>query len=81
MWRLVHGDSSFGVVFLLLALMTIGLGILIWLSPIPAGEITPGQQNLMSIGDWIVKASLGAIFGFAGARLSISNRDQQPPPS
>ena len=79
MWRLVHGDSSFGVVFLLLALMTIGLGILIWLAPIPAGEITPGQQNLMSIGDWIVKASLGAIFGFAGARLSISNRDQSPP--
>ena len=79
MRRFVHGDSSLGIVFLLPALMTIGLGILIWLSSIPAGEITPGQQNLMSIGDWIVKSSLGAIFGFAGARLSISNRDQPPP--
>ena len=79
MRRFVHTDSPFWVVFLLLALMTIGLSILIWLSAIPAGEITPGQQNLMSIGDWIVKASLGAIFGFAGARLSISNRDQFPP--
>ena len=64
---------------MLLALMATGLGILIWLSPIPAVEITPGQQNLMSIGDWIVKSSLGAIFGFAGARLGLPNRDQSPP--
>lgn len=66
---------------MLLSLVVAGLGILIWLSPILAGEMTPGQQNLMNIGDWIVKSSLGAIFGFAGARLSISNRDQPPPPS
>ena len=79
MWRFVHSDSPFWVIILLLSLMVTGLSILIWLAPIPAGEITPGQQNLMSIGDWIVKASLGAIFGFAGARLSISNRDQPPP--
>ena len=79
MRRFVHGESPFWVVILLLSLMATGLSILIWLSPIPAGEITPGQQNLMSIGDWIVKSSLGAIFGFAGARLSISNRDQPPP--
>ena len=79
MRRFVHSDSPFWVVFLLISLMAVGLSILIWLAEIPAGELTPGQQNLMSIGDWIVKASLGAIFGFAGARLSISNRDQSPP--
>ena len=79
MRRFVHSESPFWVVILLLSLMATGLSILIWLSSIPAGEITPGQQNLMSIGDWIVKSSLGAIFGFAGARLSISNRDQSPP--
>lgn len=77
----VRGDSPFWIVVLLLSLMATGLSILIWLAAIPASEITPGQQNLMNIGDWIVKASLGAIFGFAGARLSIANRDQPPPPS
>lgn len=77
--KFIHGDSPFWIVALLVSLMAVGLGILIWLSPIPAGEITPGQQNLMSIGDWIVKASLGAIFGYAGARLSNRNRDRSSP--
>ena len=76
MARFGRGDSPFWIVIMLLSLMAIGLSVLIWLSSIPADAITPGQQNLMEIGDWMVKASLGAIFGFAGARLSISNRDR-----
>ncbi len=37
-----------------------------WHAPIPADELTPAQTNLISIGDWMVKASVGAILGTIG---------------
>ena len=76
--RFGHSDSPFWTVVLLFSLMAVGLSILIWLSPIPASEMTPGQQNLLNIGDWVVKASVGALLGFAVAQLSV-NRNQPPP--
>ena len=76
--RFGHSDSPLWTVVLLFSLMAVGLSILIWLSPIPASEMTPGQQNLLNIGDWVVKASVGALLGFAVAQLSV-NRNQPPP--
>jgi len=39
-----------------------------WLADVPADDFTPAQHNLLTIADWMVKASIGAILGCAGAR-------------
>lgn len=39
---------------------------MVWLSPIGEDSLTPAQRTLLDIGDWMVKASAGAILGFAG---------------
>ena len=54
----------------LIFIMLVGGGVLVWLAPVPADRITPAQDNLINISDWLVKASAGAILGFAGARFS-----------
>ena len=43
-----------------------GVGVLVWLAPVADEHLTPAQSNLISIADWIIKASVGAILGFAG---------------
>ena len=63
-------SNTFPILLILFALMGLGLGILIWLAPIADAEVTAGQQNLRNIADGMVKASVGAILGFTGARLS-----------
>ena len=66
-------DPRVLVAFVMLFSLTVmGMSILIWLAPIPDGEITAGQRGLREIGDWIVKSSVGAIMGFAIARLSVN---------
>ena len=54
------------------------MNTLVWLSPAPADRLTPAQDNLIEIADWMVKASVGAILGFAGAArlsgMSVSSR-------
>ncbi|MDE2921118.1 MAG: hypothetical protein OXR64_14880 [Chloroflexota bacterium] len=40
-----------------------------WLADVPADVFTPAQRNLLTVADWMVKASIGAILGFAGARV------------
>ena len=59
---------------ILLSLIVGGIGVMMWLAPIPADELTPAQTNLISIGDWMVKASVGAILGVVGgSRVAMSN--------
>ena len=55
---------------MLLAVAVVGLGLLIWMSPVQVGDITPAQDRLMDIADWMVKAAIGAILGYSGARLT-----------
>lgn len=60
-------------VALLVGVLGTGIGILVWLAPVPAVELTPAQANLIEGGDTMIKGALGAIFGFAAARLTMRN--------
>ena len=53
---------------LLIGLVIVGGGVLVWLSPVSADSITPAQDNLIEIADWMVKASIGAILGLIGGQ-------------
>lgn len=55
----------------LIFLILLGGGVLVWLAPVPADELTPAQTNLIYLGDTMVKGAIGAILGFAGARLAM----------
>ena len=68
-------SSTVSIVALLLGLVVLGVGLLAWLAPIQAEEITPSQDRIINIADWMTKASVGALLGFAGARLAISRSD------
>ena len=61
--RAIYTIGIFAVLFLLTCL---GIGILVWLSPISEDNLTPAQRSLLDIGDWMVKATVGAILGFTG---------------
>ena len=50
------------------ALIILGGGVLVWLAPVPAEQITPAQDDLRNLADTIVKGGLGAIAGFFGSR-------------
>ena len=63
--------TTIGVVGLLLALILVGGGVLVWMAPVPAEDITPAREILINIADWMIKASVGAILGFAGSRLAV----------
>ena len=52
----------------LFALFAMGVGTLIWLSPIPAEQMTPAQNDLRELADTVVKGGLGALAGFFGSR-------------
>ena len=58
---------TYTIILTLFALTILGMGTLVWLSPVPAGQLTPAQDNLIGIADWMVKTSVGAILGFVGA--------------
>ena len=47
------------------------------LTVVPSDSYTPAQERLLDIADWMVKASVGALLGFAGARAG--SRDADPP--
>lgn len=51
-------------------LILLGGGVLVWLAPVPAEQLTPAQTNLIYLGDTMVKGAIGAILGFAGSRLA-----------
>ncbi len=62
----------------LIGIAASGIGILIWLAPVSADLMTPAQDNLIAIADWMVKAALGAILGFAsGVGLSARNGNRR----
>ncbi len=63
--------TTVGVVGLLLALILVGGGVLVWMAPVPAEHMTPARDILFNIADWMIKASVGAILGFAGSRLAV----------
>ena len=70
-------DGTFGTVLAfgsLIFLIISGGGILVWLAPVPADELTPAQTNLIYLGDTMVKGAIGAILGFAGGRLAMRYR-------
>ena len=62
---------TLGYILLLMGVVVLGVGILVWL--VTEAEMTPAQESLLNIGDWIVKASVGAMLGFGGARLVSRN--------
>ena len=47
---------------------------MIWVAPVPEAMLTPAQSRLISIADWLVKASVGAILGFAGG-IGLASRN------
>ena len=66
-------SASLHPLWLLLALLTLimmGVGILVFLAPVPVDLLTPAQENLLIIGDWMVKVCVGAILGLGGSRLA-----------
>ena len=52
----------------LFSLVILGVGIMAWLADIPADAYTPAQDRLLAVADWMVKACIGALLGYAGAR-------------
>ena len=58
------------VFFSLFAVALVGIGVMVWLAPITEGDMTPARARLLDAGDWMLKASIGLILGFAGGRLA-----------
>ncbi len=63
--------ATAGVLIVLFGLVVLGGGVLVWMAPVPAEEMTPAREILLNIADWMIKASVGAILGFAGSRLAV----------
>ncbi len=59
----------------LFGLVIIGIGIMAGLADVPADSFTPAQDSLLTVADWMVKASVGAILGFAGGRAASRHSD------
>lgn len=69
---------TLGYILFLMGVVVLGVGILVWLVPVTEAEMTPAQRNLLNIGDWLVKASVGAMLGFGGARLAYRDGSGEP---
>ena len=63
--------TTASVLIVLLGLIILGGGVLVWMAPVPAEDMTPARDILLNIADWMIKASVGALLGFAGSRLAI----------
>ena len=63
--------TTAGVLIVLFGLVVLGGGVLVWMAPVPAEEMTPAREIMLNIADWMIKASVGAILGFAGSRLAM----------
>ena len=59
-------------------LIFLGGGVLVWLAPVPADSLTPAQNNLIVIADWMVKASIGATLGLIGGRRLANGKPAAP---
>ena len=58
---------------ILCGLIVGGVGIMVSLSPYTADQLTPAQDRLLNIADWVVKASVGAILGIIGGSAASSS--------
>ena len=59
-----------------LVLLILGVGIWNWLSPIPDGELTTAQSDMLATADWLIKVSAGVLLGIgsnAGIRARKGN--------
>lgn len=66
----------------LLALVAASGGVLIWLAPVPAEQVTPAQNRLIEAADTMLKGASGAIIGFLGARRYLpGNGGRSNPPT
>ena len=64
--------TTASVLIVLVGLIILGGGALVWMTPVPAEDMTPAREILLNIiADWMIKASVGAILGFAGSRLAV----------
>ena len=61
------------VLGMLFAVALTGVGILALLTPVSAADMTPAQDRLLNIGDWMLKTAIGLVLGFAGGRLAARN--------
>ena len=55
-------------------ILFVGLGILIWLSAAFTGVLTESQDTLKNIADWMVKSTVGGIFGLIGGKGFTSDK-------
>ena len=58
----------------LFALIALGVSILVLLSNVPADRLTPAHETLITIGDGMIKMSIGAILGLGGYHLTTLER-------
>lgn len=73
------GIIAAAVLVILFALIIISGGVLVWLAPVAEGSLTPAQDTLVSTADWMIKASAGAIVGFAGGMRLANGRQAHRP--
>ncbi len=70
--------SPLWILAALFAIMFVGIGILLYVASVPADRFNPAHDNLITIGDWMVKVSIGAILGLGGSRLIVARRNYGP---
>ena len=58
---------------ILFGLIIGGVSVMMYLSPYTADQLTPAQDRLLNIADWVVKASVGAILGVIGGSAASSS--------
>ena len=46
---------------------------MMWFAPVPDEDLTSTQVNLITIADWMIKVSVGALLGLVGAGRVRSN--------
>ena len=61
--------STLSVVAMPVGLLAAGLGILIWLAPVPSSELTAVQAHLIELADTVTKVAMGGIFAVVGFLL------------
>ena len=55
-------------ILVLIGLISVGMGMLVWLSPVTEEQLTPAQKHLVNLSDLMVKAALGGAAGFITGR-------------
>ena len=70
-----HVSRSVWAISLLVAVAATGFGILFWLGDLQGdGELNSTYVLIRGIADWMVKASIGGVLGFAIGRLSTDGK-------